>query len=53
MEDGCKFCTQNMLHLSEPMLNLFVVSVNCHYYECVYYEFVSLIKIIVGNNKKQ
>ena len=31
MGDGYKFCTQSMQHLSEIMLNLFVVSANCHY----------------------
>jgi predicted GNAT family N-acyltransferase len=47
MEDGYKFCTQSMQHLFELMLNLFVVSANCRYDECVYYEFVNSIKIII------
>ena len=46
MEDGCKFCTQSMQHLSELMLNLFEVSANYRYDECVYYEFANSIKII-------
>ena len=46
MEDGCKFCTQSMQHLSELMLNLFEVSANYRYDECVYYKFASPIKII-------
>jgi hypothetical protein len=35
-----------MQHPSEPMSNLFVVSANRRYDECIYYKFANLIKII-------
>jgi hypothetical protein len=35
-----------MQHPSEPMSNLFVVSANRRYDECLYYKFANLIKII-------
>jgi hypothetical protein len=46
MGDGCKFCTQNKQHLSELMLDLFVVSANCRHNEFVYYEFANSLKIV-------
>jgi hypothetical protein len=52
MGDGYKFYTQSMQHLFELMLNLFVVSANCHYVEYVYYEFVNSIKYSDCSSRK-
>jgi len=39
------FNTQSMLHLFEPLLDLFVVSASFHCDECIYYESASSMKI--------